>query len=137
MALSDYLENAYLNWYRGTAVPAAPATTYFALFTADPTDAGTGAEVATTTGYAREALASTIWTAPADDGAGLLTIQNNADFDMNEFTSSVASPVTHWGLFDAATAGNLLDYGAFDASQTFGVGSIPRIKAGQLKLKRK
>ena len=41
--LSDYLENAVLNLtLNGTAFTAI-STPYLALFTADPTDAGTGA----------------------------------------------------------------------------------------------
>jgi hypothetical protein len=33
---SQYLENAQLNWLRGTTFPAAPVTLYFALFTTPP-----------------------------------------------------------------------------------------------------
>lgn len=43
---SDYLENANLNWLRGTAFPAAPSTLYVGLYSAAPTDAAGGTEFA-------------------------------------------------------------------------------------------
>lgn len=39
-AMSDYLEDALLGWFKGTAFPTAPATVYIGLFTALPGDTG-------------------------------------------------------------------------------------------------
>ena len=44
-AMSDYLEDAFLDHFLGTSSTSAPAAVYIGLHTADPTDAGTGAEV--------------------------------------------------------------------------------------------
>ena len=55
-AMSDYLEDAFLDHFLGTSSTSAPAAVYIGLHTADPTDAGTGAEVSGN-GYARQAMA--------------------------------------------------------------------------------
>ena len=51
-----------------------------------------------------------------------------------EFTAATGSwgTVTHWGLFDASTSGNLLIHGALGTSKTIGSGDILRISAGEL-----
>jgi len=55
-AMSDYLENAFLDHFLGTSSTSAPAAVYVGLHTADPTDAGTGTEVSGN-GYARQSMA--------------------------------------------------------------------------------
>ena len=42
-AMSNYLENKFLDHFLGTSSTSAPAAVYIGLHTADPTDAGTGA----------------------------------------------------------------------------------------------
>lgn len=103
-AFSDYLENTLVNatlrggTYTGGAV-------YAALFTSDPTDAGTGAEVVDS-GYVRQrahaSVASDGFTVPAN---GATSNARNLIFPAIVDSQKV---VTHWGLFDAQTSGNLL-----------------------------
>ena len=52
---SDYLENALINAVLRNTSYTSPATVYVALFTSDPTDAGTGTELSGN-GYARTAV---------------------------------------------------------------------------------
>ena len=40
-AMSDYLEDAFLDHFLGTTSTTAPSAVYIGLHTADPTDAGT------------------------------------------------------------------------------------------------
>ena len=57
-SISNYLEEKIINHFlRGTAA-ASPATVYLALYTSDPTDADTGAEV-TGGGYVRQQITLT------------------------------------------------------------------------------
>lgn len=100
---SDYLENAVLNWLRGNAMPGAPASVYVGLYSAAPSDAGGGVE-ATTTIRPGGRVAVTFG---APNGG---TIASNADADFGASSGTVT--VSHFGLFDAAAAGNLLAFAA-------------------------
>lgn len=105
--LSDWSENALLDWLMGGSAPTRPTARYVALFTAAPTDAGGGTEVSGG-GYARQAITC----GAAASGA----TSNDAEIT---FTASGAAfgTVTHIGIFSASTAGNLLWHGALSASK--------------------
>lgn len=107
-AISDYLEAALLNHvFRNTAM-TSPTTTYLALYTAAPSDAGGGTEVSGN-GYAREAIT---FGAPSSG-----VVSNSGEIS---FTASGGNwgTITHVGIFDASSAGNLLYHGALDTSRT-------------------
>ena len=129
-AFSDYLEAAILNHiFRNTAIFTPPANVYLALFTAAPSDSGGGTEV-TGGSYARKAVSTTSqWSAPGVDG---LTDNINAQ----AFVTATASwgTVTHVGIFDAASAGNLLFHGALTVSKTVGSGDTFQFNAGDLDI---
>lgn len=121
-AASDYLENEILDHIFRNAAYTSPASVHLALYTAAPSDAGGGTEVSGN-GYAREAI-----TFGAASGG---TISNSAAV---EFTATGGNfgTVTHWGIFDAGTSGNLLAHGSLAASRavndgdtlTFAIGDI-------------
>ena len=129
-AFSDYLEQAILNHiFRNTAIFTPPANVYLALFTAAPSDSGGGTEVSGGS-YARKAVSTTgQWSAP---GVGGLTDNINAQ----AFVTATASwgTVTHVGIFDAASAGNLLFHGALTVSKTVGSGDTFQFSAGDLDI---
>ena len=103
--------------------PIPPSTVYLGLSTADPTEDGSGFANPTYTGYARKAI--TFGTAASRSIAQSGTVT----FDQCTSGSSV---VTHWGLFDQSTAGNLLAYGALSASKTIVAGNTPSVASGQV-----
>jgi hypothetical protein len=120
---SDYLENLVLNLFRATNV-TAPATIYVGLFSAAPTDAGGGTEVTTTIRVAGRVAAT--FAAPSG-GA----IANSATVDFG--TAAGGASLTHFGLFDAASAGNLLAWDTLGASaQTASTGNQVIFAAGAL-----
>jgi len=122
--MSDYLENAMINvTLRNTAFTAV-AQPYVALFTTDPTDAGSGTQVSGGS-YARTAV-----TFGAPSG-GVTT--NSADVTFPTATASWGT-VTHIGIYDAATLGNLLYHTPLNASKTIDTGDIFRISAGNLSV---
>lgn len=138
-ALSDYLENKLIDWLlRGQAF-TPPATVYVALLTAAPSDSGGGTEVSGGS-YARVAVASSLanWagtqsagSTAASSGTGGQTSNNNAV----TFPAPTANwgVVTHTALYDAASGGNLLAWGALGASKTVNNGdAAPSFSAGQL-----
>lgn len=135
---SDYAEDAVLNHVFRTASFTKPGTTYVSLHNGDPTDANvTATELPIgTNGYARVAVASnnTNWTAPAASGAAR-AISNAANVTFGTPTGdwNTGNPITHVGIYDAATAGNLLASGALgtartvlstDNAPTFGPGAL-------------
>jgi hypothetical protein len=112
---STYLANAHLNWLKGTAMPTAPAALYVALFNGDPTDAGTGGTEVTTTirTAGRVSVAPAGWSAIS---AKAITNTGVVDFG----NAAGAATVTHFGVFDAVSAGNMLGSAALSS----GSGSI-------------
>lgn len=124
-ALSDYAENLILNWLMKNT-GSAPSATYLALFTAAPSDSGGGTEVSGN-GYARQAVT---WDTASGTGG---TTSNTA---AETFTASGGSfgAVTHIGIFDAATSGNLLWHGAMTASKTVADGDSLQFSAGAIDL---
>lgn len=133
MSKSDLLENGVLNHvFRGVAFPTLGASVYIGLLTAAPTDAGGGTEV-TGGGYARVAVtrATGSFAVPADN-AGSQRTSNSAAITYPTPTANWGT-VTNFGIYDAATAGNLLYHGALgtartinngDTAPSFGIGAM-------------
>jgi hypothetical protein len=135
MGISTYLQEALLkHLYRNTDL-ARSATLYVSLHTADPTDAGTGAEVSTSgTGYARQAVdtgAGSEWTAPASLGGGM-GVTNANDVTFGPATGSWGT-VAHAAIWDTSTSGNMLHYGPLGTSKTITSGDSLVIDAGDLE----
>lgn len=125
--LSTYLQNAVLAWMKGTAMPTAPTAVYVALFSADPTDAGTLTNEVTTTVRAAGRVAATFGATSTASGAS--TIANNAVVDFG--TAAGAATVTWFGIFDAATGGNMLGSGTI-ASGNIAQGNAVSFAVGAL-----
>jgi hypothetical protein len=122
--MSNYLENELINVTLRATSYTAPTTVYVALYTTDPTDADTGTEV-TGGSYARTAVT---FAAPSN---GVTT--NNADVTFPTCTLAWGT-VTHIGIKDALTAGNLLYHSPLDASKTIDLGDIFKITTGNLSV---
>ena len=122
--MSNYLENALINvTLRNTAFTAV-ATPYVALFTSDPTDAGSGTEVSGGS-YARTAVT---FGAPSN---GVST--NSADVTFPTATGSWGT-VGWIGIYDASASGNLLYHTPIDVSKTVTSGDIFKISSGNLSV---
>ena len=119
-AMSDYLENKFLDHFLGTASTSAPAAVYVGLHTADPTDAGSGAEVSGF-GYARQSMAF----GAASSG----TASNSAAVEFPAASGGNWGTITHIGIWDASTTGNLLFHAALTTSKTINDGDIFKIAA--------
>ena len=134
---STYLRTAELNHLtQGAAFPSAPANLYVSLHTADPTRAGTIAEVTTTVRVAgRPSIAATNWSAVAVIAAGVLETSNTAAIDFGNSANVVAS-VTHFGLWDAASGGNFLEGAALPAPIAIAAGSPVAVPIGFARIQR-
>lgn len=136
-ALTDYAENKLVDAVlRGQAL-GAPVTGYVGLFTTCPTDSTAGTEVSGGS-YARVAVTSSLanWagtqsagSTTASSGTGGTTSNNGAI----TFPAPTANwgTVACWGIFDAASAGNLWIYSALTANKTINSGdAAPSFAAG-------
>jgi hypothetical protein len=123
-AMSDYLENEILDHILRNAAYTPASTVYIGLSTGSFADGNSGTELSGNS-YARQSIAF--------DAASSGTTDNTSAIDFPTATGSWGA-VSHWGLFDAATSGNLLIHGAFSASKTVASGDILRIAAGELDI---
>jgi len=122
--MSNYLENALINATLRNTSYTTPSSSYLALYTSDPTDADTGTEVSGTS-YARQAIT---FGAPSN---GVST--NSAAIEFPQAGGSWGT-VTHVGIRDASTSGNLLFHTALDASKTIATGDVFRVAIGSLSV---
>jgi len=120
--MSNFLENALINATLRNTAYTSPASVYVGLFTTDPTDAGSGTEISGGS-YARVVAT---FTAPTDGVS-----PTNADVQFPQATATWGT-VTHFGIFDALTTGNLLYHGALTISKTIETGDVFKIASGNL-----
>lgn len=126
MSFSDYLENKILDHLFNDSAFSAPST-YLFLSTTAPNDDGTNVTEPVGNGYARVQIS------PADMSAasgGSKT--NTAVKTFPTATPSGWGTITHWGLYDASTSGNMLTATALSASKTVSAGDTPSFAAGQV-----
>jgi hypothetical protein len=122
--MSNYLENALINVTLRATSYTAPTTVYLALYTTDPTDADTGTECSGTS-YARQAIT---FGAPSN---GVST--NSAAIEFPQ-AGGAWGTITHIGIRDALTTGNLLYHSPLDASKTIATGDVFRVASGSLSV---
>lgn len=122
--MSNYLENALINATLRNTSYTSPATVYVGLHTADPTDAGTGTEVSGGS-YART---SVTFGSPSNGAS-----TNSAAVEFPQATADWGT-VTHIGIWDASSSGNLLYHTALDTSKAIATGDIFKIASGNLSV---
>ena len=119
--MSDYLENKILDYVLRDTADWAPTAVYLALHTADPVDAGSGAEV----DVARQQI---------EFDAAHATTGVTQNTNIETFTSMPAVTVTHIGIWDHVSAGNLLFHTAVDASKAVASGDTITVAAGAITI---
>jgi len=125
LSFSNFLETKVLDHVFGGTAYTAPGTLYLGLHTSNPAEDDSGTEVSTSgTAYARQTVA---FTTSGD------TTSNTAAVEYPTATASYGT-VSHVGVYDASTAGNLLAYGALTTSKAIATGDVLRIPAGDLDI---
>jgi len=122
--MSNYLENALINATLRNTAYTSPSTVYVGLFTSDPTDAGSGTEVSGGS-YARVAVT---FGAPSNGAS-----TNSAAVEFPQATGDWGT-ITHIGILDASSSGNLLYHTALDNSKVIQTGDIFKIATGNLSV---
>lgn len=140
-AMSDYLENKLVDLtLRGQAF-TAPATLYVSLHTTATTDAGGGTEVSGGS-YARVAVTASLANFAGTQSAGSTTASSGTGgATSNNNTITFPSPTGNWGtvshfaIWDASTAGNMLFHGALTTAKTVNNGdAAPSFAAAALAI---
>lgn len=125
-ALSDHAEKLLLDWLMTSGTATRPTAWYVALYTAAPSDSGGGTEL-TGNGYSRQSVAFDAATSPGG------TTSNSGDVT---FTASGGDwgTVTHIGIHDASSGGQLLWHGAMTTSKTIADGDTLQFSTGNIDL---
>ena len=147
-AMSNYLENKLVDHiFRGVQF-SMPSTLYVGLFptATPPSDSTTGAsgngEIAGN-GYGRAVLAPTTANWAATNGAGTTTNPSSGTGGATSNNGVITFPtpsntwgqVTHFGIFDAQTGGNMLFHGQLSAGgKTVNANDTVTFPAGQLQI---
>ena len=123
-ALSDYAENKVLDVLGANATFTAPSNVYLGLSTGAFNDDNSGTEL-TGNNYSRVSVSF--------GAAASGTMSNDAAIEFAAATGSWGS-VSHWGLFDAASSGNLLVHGSFTTAKTIASGDVLKVATGDLDI---
>ena len=130
---TNYLEDKVIGHLFGGTAYTAPGTWYVGLQTAAPSDSAAGTEVSGGA-YARQSVAWTIGT------GGTAQASNTAALTFPAATTDWGT-VTHAGVYDAASGGNLVAFETLTKTdfttanpKTVNTGDIFKIDAGNLKI---
>lgn len=131
---SNYLENAIANWLDGTAFPAATGSLWVALYS----NPGVVQDNAATNliGFTTPRVEVSSWTVTSATGSSDssdASITNTAEIVMTS-SSNVAATATHFGVYSASTAGNLLFHGALSSSVSIALGDTVKFAANSITL---
>lgn len=119
MGFSDYAEDKVLDHSLAVAAWTIPTNVYVSLHTGDPGD--TGANEVTGGSYAR--LLATFGAASGGTSSTTATL---------DFTDMPAVTVSHIGIWDASTAGNLIYHAGLSSAKSVSAGDTFRIASGDL-----
>ena len=123
MSLTNAYETHLLQYLLTTDSVTRPTSWYVGLFTSDPTDTGSAGTEVSGNGYARTSVTFSV----TDD-----TASNTAAVEFPAATGGDWGTVSHIGIMDAASAGNMLVSSALTTSKSITDGDVFRIPTGDL-----
>jgi len=123
MSFSNFLETEILDHVFANNAYTSPSAVYVGLFTDNPDEGGTGTEVSGGS-YVRQTASFTVSGNTATTDAAV------------EFPTATANwgTITHIGIYDAETSGNLLAYSELDSAKTISSGDVLRIPTGDIDI---
>ena len=121
-SFADFIEDKFLDHLVGKTSYTMP-TAYLGLSLADPGDDAAGLSEPSD-GYTRVATAGADWNASSGG-----SMSNAQDITFPEATGNWGT-VTHFALFDAVSAGNMLAHGALTTSKNIETGEIAKFAGG-------
>jgi hypothetical protein len=133
VAMTDKLEDRLgrfllmANAPGSNAALSSPATLYVGLYSADPGDGETGGTEQVGENYTRQSIA---FEATGTNGV----FQNASSVAFPPATGDGWGTIGGIGIFDAASAGNMLFHGALVASKVIGAGDVFTLPAGNVTI---
>ena len=124
MSFTNFLETEILDHVFAGAAYTAPGTKYLALFTAISNGETGSVTELSGDAYARQSVAF------STSGA---TTSNTGAVEFPTATGSWGT-VTHVGVYDAVSSGNLMCYATLSSSKAIGTGDVFRVPAGDLDI---
>lgn len=141
---SDYLESKLLNhifannggseFNTAGGLPADNSIYVSLHTTAGPLDDNSATSTEITLGNYARSNASDALTWTISQASGVTTATNDQAIAFNQATANYDGQVTHIGIYDASTAGNLLFHGALTVPKTVTTGDTFQINAGALTI---
>jgi hypothetical protein len=126
-SFANYWEDKILNHIFGKG-NYTPPSIYVGLSTASPADDAAGLAEPSGQGYARAETAADDWNTAAGG-----SLDNASDIAFPQAAGGWGT-VTHFALFDAATAGNMLAHGALSQAKTLNSGDTVKFTAGDIHI---
>lgn len=123
-AKSNYLEGKLIEHVLRNTAYTSPSTVHLSLHTANPDEDASGTEVSGN-GYSRQ---------PITFGAHSNGACSNTSVEEFDASGGSFGTVTHFGIFDASSGGNLLYYGALTASKVVADGDTLKFAAGSVTI---
>lgn len=123
MSLTNAYETHLLQYLLTTDSVTRPTAWYVGLFTSDPTDTGSAGTEVSGNGYARTSVTFSV----TND-----TASNTAAVEFPAATGGDWGTVSHIGIMDAASAGNMLVSSALTTAKSITDGDVFRIPTGEL-----
>jgi hypothetical protein len=132
---TDATERAILDHVLTDPAWTPPATLYIGLSSTTPTEAGGNFTEPSGGAYARVATTSADWSAASGTAPAVKTTTATKTFPTATATWVSGANLTHFGLFDASSAGNLVVWGALTTAKPVTSGDVASFEAGGLTLK--
>lgn len=123
MSLTNAFETSTLSYLLTAGAVTRPTAWYVALFTSDPTDTGAAGTEVSGFSYARTAVTFSVTGNVASNTAGV---------EFPAATGGAWGTVSHIGIMDALTGGNMIIHSALTASKAIADGDVFRIPTGDL-----
>jgi hypothetical protein len=123
MSLTFAFETSTLSYLLTAGAVTRPTAWYVALFTTDPTDTGAAGTEVSGFSYARVAVTFSVTDNVASNTAGV---------EFPAATGGAWGTVSHIGIMDALTGGNMIIHSALTASKAIADGDVFRIPTGDL-----
>ena len=124
MSFTNFLETEILDHVFAGAAYTAPGTKYLALFTAIANGETGSVTELSGDAYARQSVA---FTTSGD------TTSNSGAVEFPTATGDWGT-VTHVGVYDASSSGNLMCYATLSSSKAIDTGDVFRVPAGDLDI---
>lgn len=132
---TDSIERAILDHVLTDPAWTPPATLYIGLSSTTPTEAGSNFTEPSGGSYARVSTTASDWSAASGTAPAVKTTTATKIFPAATADWAAGANLTHFGLFDASAAGNLIAWGALTTPKPVLNADVASFGPGGMSLK--